>query len=137
MENACMSATVLLWSLVGSVMACGAVSGCWANAVRVMARTIAKVVSFKLRVSSFIAGFYCRLCRGAHEARRVYQAGRRGAGFSAEGVSQPDPQRRRSGRGPASGPGTTRAGQTEELTAGSLSRRAHDPQECFPAGDGA
>src|ERR1019366_4502372 len=65
MENACMSATVLLWSLVGSVTACGAVSGCWANAVRVIGRRIARIVSFKFRVSSFIAGFYCRLCRGA------------------------------------------------------------------------
>src|ERR1019366_3283997 len=139
MEKVCMSATVLLWSLVGSVMACGGVSGCWANAVRFMARTIAnrEVMSVKFRVSSFIIGFYCRLCRGAHEARRVHQAGGRGAGCSAEGVSQPDPQRRRSGRGPASRPGTTRAGQTEELTSGSLSRRAHDPQEWFPSGDGS
>src|SRR5271166_3943841 len=51
-EKACMSATVLLSSLVGSVTAGGVVTGCCASAVIVRRKRITKR-GFKFRVSSF------------------------------------------------------------------------------------
>src|SRR5580693_1178048 len=64
MEKADMSGTFLLSSLVGSVMASGAASGCCADAAKVIRKMAANRVSFQTRFASFerigITASYCR-----------------------------------------------------------------------------